>query len=172
MREFKAPRSRVWNFAQTLELKQMIILTVIILLMLTTHYTNASTTTTTTTTTTNATNNNSTNTNTNHNNNLTWTTPEHVILNKSLPTGVCDKTLLLWEPSPYNPAAETALQPLIWCSESWYSHRYSFLEECFDIILYYILRYYTRAYQIYIHFLTDTGTNSVSERSQIRRWTM
>ena len=33
-------------------------------------------------------------------------------------TGVCGKTLLLRQPLPCNPAAETALQPLIWCLES------------------------------------------------------
>ena len=30
-------------------------------------------------------------------------------------TGVCEKTLLLLEPWPCNPAAETATQPQIWC---------------------------------------------------------
>ena len=42
-----------------------------------------------------------------------------------------NKTFLLWEPSPYNPAAKTALQPRIWCSESWYPNMYLFLEESF-----------------------------------------
>ena len=42
-----------------------------------------------------------------------------------------NKTLLLREPLPCNPAAETAIQPLIWCSESQHSNVYSFREECF-----------------------------------------
>ena len=41
-----------------------------------------------------------------------------VVLPRSGNTGVCAKTLLLSEPFPCHPAAETALQPLIWCSES------------------------------------------------------
>ena len=32
-------------------------------------------------------------------------------------TGVCEITLLLRKPLPCSPAAETSLQPLIWCSE-------------------------------------------------------
>ena len=39
------------------------------------------------------------------------------------------RTLLLGEPLPCNPAAETALQPLLWCSESYYSSVYHFPEE-------------------------------------------
>ena len=50
----------------------------------------------------------------------------HSLQYKSMPmstsiatyTGVCDNTLLLREPLPRSPAAETALQPPIWCSES------------------------------------------------------
>ena len=42
-----------------------------------------------------------------------------------------NKTLLLHEPLPCNPAAETALQPLISCSESSSSDVYSSPEECF-----------------------------------------
>ena len=38
-------------------------------------------------------------------------------------TGVCEKAILLWKPWPSNPVAETAFQPLIWCSESLYSPR-------------------------------------------------
>ena len=34
------------------------------------------------------------------------------------PTAVREKTLLLRKPLPCGPAAETALQPLIWCSDS------------------------------------------------------
>ena len=45
-------------------------------------------------------------------------------------TGVCEKTLLLPEPWPSNPAAETASQPLIWCSESLSSKSSSSPEEC------------------------------------------
>ena len=40
---------------------------------------------------------------------------KHVLV---LLTGVYDKTFLLGKPLPCSPAAETALQPLIWCSES------------------------------------------------------
>ena len=38
--------------------------------------------------------------------------------------------LLLGKPSPCNPAAETAIQPLIGCSESLLSHAPSSPEEC------------------------------------------
>ena len=51
--------------------------------------------------------------------------------NASRDRGVCEKTLLLDEPWPCNPEAETALQPLIWCSESLFSHVPSSLEELF-----------------------------------------
>ena len=40
------------------------------------------------------------------------------------------KTLFLGEPLPYNPAAETALQALIWCSEKNKSNVHSSPEEC------------------------------------------
>ena len=46
-------------------------------------------------------------------------------------TGVYENTLLLRKPLPCSPAAETAPQPLIWCSESQSSNVYSFPEECF-----------------------------------------
>ena len=45
-------------------------------------------------------------------------------------TGVCEKTLLLCQTLPCNPAAETALQTLIWCSENIFSRGLSFPEEC------------------------------------------
>ena len=41
------------------------------------------------------------------------------------------RTLLSGKPSPCNPAAETALQPLMWCSESLSSHGSSHPEEFF-----------------------------------------
>ena len=47
------------------------------------------------------------------------------------PTGVCEKTLLLFEPRPCNAAAETAPHPLIWCSESLSSQGSSHPVECF-----------------------------------------
>ena len=47
-----------------------------------------------------------------------------------LPASV-EKTLLLLEPLPCNLAAETALQPLIWCFSREYSQAYSSPEECF-----------------------------------------
>ena len=34
-------------------------------------------------------------------------------------TGVCEKTFLLREPLPDSPAAETALQPLMWCARNY-----------------------------------------------------
>ena len=37
---------------------------------------------------------------------------------KGQTTGVFEKTLLLHKPSPCSPAAETALQSLIWCSDN------------------------------------------------------
>ena len=46
-------------------------------------------------------------------------------------TGVCGKTLLLGEPLPCNPAAETALEPLIWCSESLFPYKSSSPEVLF-----------------------------------------
>ena len=48
----------------------------------------------------------------------------------TLPVSV-EKTFLSREPLPCNPAAETALQPLIWCSERESSHVSSSPEECF-----------------------------------------
>ena len=36
---------------------------------------------------------------------------------RMLPVSV-NNTLLLWQPWPWNPAAETAFQPLIWCVSS------------------------------------------------------
>ena len=45
-------------------------------------------------------------------------------------TGVCKQTLLLREPWPCGPAAETALQPLIRCFESLCSHVFASTEEC------------------------------------------
>ena len=44
---------------------------------------------------------------------------------------VPEKNTPLCEPSPCNPSAETAIQPLIWCSESLYAELYFSLEECF-----------------------------------------
>ena len=41
------------------------------------------------------------------------------------------QTLLFCEPLPCNPAAETALQPPIWCCSSQYSQGLSYPEECF-----------------------------------------
>ena len=41
------------------------------------------------------------------------------------------KLFLLREPWPYNPAAETALQPLIWCCRNQCSHLSSSLQEYF-----------------------------------------
>ena len=46
-------------------------------------------------------------------------------------TGVCEKTLLLCEPFPCSPAAETALQPPSWCSESLSTRGHSYPEDCF-----------------------------------------
>ena len=43
---------------------------------------------------------------------------------------VCEKALLSGEPWPRNLAAQTAIQPLIWRSESLYSKAYSSPEEC------------------------------------------
>ena len=48
-----------------------------------------------------------------------------------LHSGVFEKTLPLCEPLSCNPAAETALQVLIWCPESLSSQGLSSLEECF-----------------------------------------
>ena len=45
--------------------------------------------------------------------------------------GVCENTSLLRGPLPCNPAAETALQPMIWCSESLFSHLSASPEYCF-----------------------------------------
>ena len=42
------------------------------------------------------------------------------------------QTLLFREPSPCSPAAETALQPLMWCSESLFSQGYSSPEGVFS----------------------------------------
>ena len=44
-------------------------------------------------------------------------------------TAVCGHAILLREPLPWNPTAETALQSLIWCSGSWSAHPSSFLGE-------------------------------------------
>ena len=41
------------------------------------------------------------------------------------------RKLILCKPLPCDPVAETALQALIWCSESRYSHMYDSPEECF-----------------------------------------
>ena len=50
----------------------------------------------------------------------------------SAATSVCEqKTLLLCEPWPRNSSAETALLPLIWCSDSLSSHVSASPEECF-----------------------------------------
>ena len=46
-------------------------------------------------------------------------------------TGVCEKALLLGEPLPCDPAAETAILPLIWHSEGLSSRGSSLPEECF-----------------------------------------
>ena len=48
--------------------------------------------------------------------NIMWIISSLTINNDGNNTGVCETTLLLYEPWPYNPASETALQPLIWCS--------------------------------------------------------
>ena len=48
----------------------------------------------------------------------------------ALPVSV-RKTLLLRKPSLCSPTAETALEPLIWCSESLYSQGSSSPEGCF-----------------------------------------
>ena len=53
-----------------------------------------------------------------------------VIIMNTLPVPV-KNTLLLPEPWPSNPTAETALQPIIWCSESLSSRGSSSPEECF-----------------------------------------
>ena len=50
-----------------------------------------------------------------------------------------NKTLLLREPWPCDPAAETAIQPQIWCFQSWYSNQ-SFI--------------------LNISFFTDTGIST------------
>ena len=47
------------------------------------------------------------------------------------PAAVCEKTLLLGEPLPCSPEAETASQSLIWSSGNQYSNVDYFLEECF-----------------------------------------
>ena len=44
---------------------------------------------------------------------------------------VSEKTLLLLEPWPCDPAAETAIEPQIWCFQSWFSKLSSCPEECF-----------------------------------------
>ena len=44
-----------------------------------------------------------------------------MIIAKHRNTGVCETKFLLGEPLPCNPSAETAIQPLIWCSEGLYS---------------------------------------------------
>ena len=41
------------------------------------------------------------------------------------------KKMIVSKPLPCSPAAETALQPLIWRSENKYSYVYSSPEECF-----------------------------------------
>ena len=48
-----------------------------------------------------------------------------------VPVSEKKKTFLLSEPLPCSPAAETAILPLSWCSESCSSHRSSSPEECF-----------------------------------------
>ena len=45
---------------------------------------------------------------------------------------LCKKTLILGKPFPCDQEAETAFQPLIWCSESLYSQGNSFLYGCFS----------------------------------------
>ena len=61
------------------------------------------------------------------NSNLNWmTSKQHETRTVSV-----NITLLLCEPRSCNPAAETALQPLVWCSESFSSQGYSSPEECF-----------------------------------------
>ena len=49
---------------------------------------------------------------------------------EALPVSV-NKTLLLFKPLPCNPAAETPILPLSWCSETEYSNVCSSPEECF-----------------------------------------
>ena len=56
---------------------------------------------------------------------------EHVVVLECTYWCLWTKALLLGEPSPCNPSAETALQPLIWCSESLSSYMDSSPEECF-----------------------------------------
>ena len=50
----------------------------------------------------------------------------------SMTSPVWEKTLLSWKPLPSSPATKTALQPLIWCSESLYSNVSSSPEEFFS----------------------------------------
>ena len=56
-----------------------------------------------------------------------------IIITTILDAGVCEKTFLLCKPWPRKPAAETALQPLIWHCESLSSYIgfSASAEECF-----------------------------------------
>ena len=75
-------------------------------------------------------------------------------------TGLFEKTLLLAEPLPRNPEAETALQSLIWHSEGLFVRPNYSQEECFfhrhrysHLILSYLILYYLiLSYLIHIPF--------------------
>ena len=67
--------------------------------------------------------------------------------------GACEKTLLLPEPWPSNPAAETAFEPLIWCSESLSSRGSSSTEECVFHRHRYELFHHVQLYYVDLYFV-------------------
>ena len=71
----------------------------------------------------------------------------HVPISIFISTGACEQTLLSRQPLPCSPAVETALQPLIWCSESVYIQCHIYIY----ISIYIYIYIYVYAIYIYIH---------------------